>query len=111
MFTTDAIFSQIFSICLVESTDIQPQIKRANYSEKWKGVHSRVLVALAYNPIYSGGRDQEDFGLKLVQANNSRYHILKKYITKKGWWSGSRCRLRVQTPVHTHSHTHTKQRK
>jgi hypothetical protein len=59
MFTTDAIFSQIFSICLVESTDIQPQIKRANYSEKWKGVHSWVLVALAYNPIFrrqrSGG--------------------------------------------------------
>jgi hypothetical protein len=27
---------------------------------------------------------------------------------KKGWWSGSRCRLWVQTPVpHTHTHTHT----
>jgi hypothetical protein len=23
----------------------------------------------------------------------------KKPITKKGWWSGSRCRPRVQTPV------------
>jgi hypothetical protein len=32
---------------------------------------------------------------------------LKKTITKKGWWSGSRCRPWVQTPVpHTHTHTH-----
>jgi hypothetical protein len=41
---------------------------------------SRALVAHAYNPSYSGDRDQEDWGLK-------------KPITKQGWWSGSRCRL------------------
>jgi hypothetical protein len=43
-------------------------------------------VAHAYNPSYSGDRDQEDWGLK-------------KPITKQGWWSGSRCRLLVKTPV------------
>jgi hypothetical protein len=32
---------------------------------------SRVLVAHACNPSYSGGRDQEDQGLKPAQANSS----------------------------------------
>jgi hypothetical protein len=41
-------------------------------------------VAHAYNPSYSGGRDQEDQGLKSAQANNWQDPILKKYITKKG---------------------------
>jgi hypothetical protein len=40
-------------------------------------------VAHARNPSYSGGRDQD----------------LKKTITKKDWWSDSRCRPWVQTPV------------
>jgi hypothetical protein len=44
---------------------------------------SWMLVAHAYNPSYSGGRDQEDRGLKLDL-------ILKIPITKKGWWSGLR---------------------
>jgi hypothetical protein len=30
----------------------------------------RVPVAHVYNPSYSGGRDQEDRNLKLVQANS-----------------------------------------
>jgi hypothetical protein len=34
-------------------------------------VGSRVPVALAYNPSYSGDRDQKDYGLKPIQANNS----------------------------------------
>jgi hypothetical protein len=29
---------------------------------------SRALVAHAYNPSYSGGRDQEDRGLKLASS-------------------------------------------
>jgi hypothetical protein len=29
----------------------------------------QVLVAHAYNPSYSGGRDQEDHGLKPAQVN------------------------------------------
>jgi hypothetical protein len=28
-----------------------------------------------------------------VQANSSQDPISKKHITKKSWWSGSRCRL------------------
>jgi hypothetical protein len=43
-----------------------------------------VLVAQAYNPHYSGGRDQKDQGSKPVGANSSRDAILKKKITKKG---------------------------
>jgi hypothetical protein len=31
---------------------------------------SEMLVAHACNPSYSGGRDQEDHGSKLVQANS-----------------------------------------
>jgi hypothetical protein len=50
-----------------------------------------VLVAHACNPSYSGGRDQEHLGSKSARANSSRDPILEKPITKKGWWSGSRC--------------------
>jgi hypothetical protein len=53
---------------------------------------SLVLVAHACNPSYSGGRDQEDHGLKPARANSFRDPILRKPITKKGWWSGSRFR-------------------
>jgi hypothetical protein len=44
-------------------------------------------VAHAYNPSYSGGRDQEDPG-KIVHETLSQ----NKKITKKGWWSGLTCR-------------------
>jgi hypothetical protein len=47
-------------------------------------------VAHAYNPSYSGGRDQEDHcSLKPAQANSSRDPISKNPFTKKkkGWWS------------------------
>jgi hypothetical protein len=53
-----------------------------------------VLVAHAYNPSYSGGRDQADHGLKPAQANSSQDPISKKniyIITKKGlveWLKG-----------------------
>jgi hypothetical protein len=50
------------------------------------------LVAHAYNPSYSGGIDQEGHGLKPAWANSLQDPISKKPITKKGWWSGSRCR-------------------
>jgi hypothetical protein len=41
-------------------------------------------VTHACNPSYSGGRDQEDHGLKPAWANSSRDSILKKQnITKK----------------------------
>jgi hypothetical protein len=41
-------------------------------------------VVHAYNPSYSGGRDQEDHGLKLNWADGSRDPILKKLNTKTG---------------------------
>jgi hypothetical protein len=41
-------------------------------------------VAHACNPSYSGGRDQEDRGLKPAWENNSRDLILKKNLYKKG---------------------------
>jgi hypothetical protein len=40
-------------------------------------------VAHACNPSYSGGRDQEDQGLKPAQANSSRDLTLKIPNTKK----------------------------
>jgi hypothetical protein len=58
-----------------------------------------VPVAHTCNASYSGGREQEDQGSKSVQANSSQHPILKKPITKKGWWSGSRCRPWVWVSV------------
>jgi hypothetical protein len=39
-------------------------------------------VAHAYNPSFSGGRDQEDHGSKPAQANNSQDPISKKKKSK-----------------------------
>jgi hypothetical protein len=41
-------------------------------------------VAHACNPSYSGGRDQEDLGLRPVQANSLRDPMLKNTQHKKG---------------------------
>jgi hypothetical protein len=41
------------------------------------------------NPGYSGGRDQEDCGLRPACTDNFQALISKKN-HKKGWWSGSR---------------------
>jgi hypothetical protein len=60
---------------------------------------SWTLVTHACNPSYSRGRDQEDHGSKPAWANSFQDPILKKPITQKGWWSGSRCRPWVQAPV------------
>jgi hypothetical protein len=54
---------------------------------------SQVLVTHAYNPSYSGGRDQEDHSSRLAQANSSLFPILKIPITKQGWWNGSSGRV------------------
>jgi hypothetical protein len=40
-------------------------------------------VAHTYNPSYSGGRDQEDHGLKPAGANSSQGPILKIQNTKR----------------------------
>jgi hypothetical protein len=50
-----------------------------------KIIESRALVAHAYYPSHSGGRDQEDGGLKPAQANSLPDLILKKPFTKKDW--------------------------
>jgi hypothetical protein len=54
-----------------------------------RAINKQAPLAHAYNPSYSGGRDQQDCGLR---AKSLRVLISKKPITKKGWWSGSRCR-------------------
>jgi hypothetical protein len=41
-------------------------------------------VVHIYNPSYSGGRDEEDLGLKPGWANSSQDPISEKPITKKG---------------------------
>jgi hypothetical protein len=41
-------------------------------------------MAQAYNPSYSGGRDQEDCSSKPPHVNSSQDPILKKPITKIG---------------------------
>jgi hypothetical protein len=47
-------------------------------------------VAHAYNPSYSGGRDQEDQGVKWPGQTIPQDSISKKKnITKKGWRSDS----------------------
>jgi hypothetical protein len=53
----------------------------------------------ALNPSSSGGRDQENCNSKPAWANSSRDTTLKIPNTKKGWWSGLRCRPWVQTPA------------
>jgi hypothetical protein len=60
---------------------------------------SWVQVAHSCNPSYSGGRDQQDHGWKPAWANSSWDLISKRPFTKKGWWSGARCRPWVQTSV------------
>jgi hypothetical protein len=56
-------------------------------------------VAHAYNPSYSGGKDQEDHGLKPPQANSSVRSYLEKPFKKKGWRSSSRFRPCVQALI------------
>jgi hypothetical protein len=46
-------------------------------------------VAHTCNLSYSGGRD---LGSKPSRVNSSTRPYLKQPITKRGWWSGSRCR-------------------
>jgi hypothetical protein len=52
--------------------------------EKLKKKKSRVLMAHACNPSYSGDRDQEDRSSKPAQTNRSRRPYLKKSLHKKG---------------------------
>jgi hypothetical protein len=49
-----------------------------------KDKQGRVLVAHAWNPSYSGDRDQENRGSKTAWANSLQDPIWKTAITKKG---------------------------
>jgi hypothetical protein len=62
-------------------------------------MNSQAPVAHTCNPSYSGGRDQEDGGLKPVWTNSLRDPILKNPSQKKGWWSDSRWSPWVQAPI------------
>jgi hypothetical protein len=59
-----------------------------------KEQYSWVLAAHTCDPSYSGGRDQEDWGLKPARGNSPQDPVSKKKktFTKKGWWSSSRYR-------------------
>jgi hypothetical protein len=46
--------------------------------------YSQVPVAHAYNPSYSGGRDQEDGGSKPAGGNSSQAPSLKNNLHNKG---------------------------
>jgi hypothetical protein len=46
---------------------------------------SQALVTHAYNPSYSGGRDQEDQSLKPAQANKFKRLYLENTHHKKDW--------------------------
>jgi hypothetical protein len=58
-----------------------------------------VLVAHTCNLSYSGDREQEDHSLKPAQAKCEKPYLKENHDKRKGCWSGSRCRLRVQTLV------------
>jgi hypothetical protein len=81
-----------FLVSSLSVTTFFQKSDQANDVKKKKKIEtSQVPVALAYNPSYSGGRDQEDHGSKPAWANNSeRPYLKKKKITKKGWCSGLR---------------------
>jgi hypothetical protein len=58
-----------------------------------------VPVAHICNPSYSGGRDQEDGGLKPALANSSQDPVSKYLSQKRADGVAWRCRTRVQIPV------------
>jgi hypothetical protein len=59
-------------------SNLQKQLQESN--------RSLIPVAHACNPIYSGGRGQEDCGSKPAPANSSRGPMWKMANTKQGWW-------------------------
>jgi hypothetical protein len=57
-----------------------------------------VPVAHAYNPSYSGGRDQETHGSKPAQANPSRNPISKNPFAKIGLVEWLKVRVLSSSP-------------
>jgi hypothetical protein len=69
-------------------------------------------VAHTCNPSYSGGRDQEDQGLKPAHANSLRDCISKKkkkkkIIKKRAGGVAQREGPEFKPQQHTHTRTHT----
>jgi hypothetical protein len=58
------IFKAALVICLIDCMEQCDSLQ-------FKSTFSWALVAHAYNPSYSGGRDQEDHGSKPAWANSS----------------------------------------
>jgi hypothetical protein len=55
----------MYFVYVYENRTVKPVEIVLRMGESW------VLVAHAYNPSYSGGRDQEDCGLRPAQENSS----------------------------------------
>jgi hypothetical protein len=79
-----AVVSQLSNL----SADPKPVSVVIKKKKKNNQKQNQVPVAHAYNPSYSGGKDQEDHGSKPVWANSLRDPISKETITKKDWQSG-----------------------
>jgi hypothetical protein len=58
---------------------------QGNKSQNHNG--SQAPAAHTCNQSYSGGKDEEDHGLKAAQANRSRDPISKIPNTNQDWWS------------------------
>jgi hypothetical protein len=77
--------------CIKESKrKLKSMLINKYFKNKYSG---QVLVAYAYNPTYSGVRDQEDCRSKPALTNSSGNLISRKPIVKNCWWSGSRYRF------------------
>jgi hypothetical protein len=73
----------------------EPGVKGGHGSLPWAKIsvvfieitQDQALVAHACNPSYSGGRDEEDHGLRPARANSLQDPIQKqnKTHTKRGW--------------------------
>jgi hypothetical protein len=74
----------------------EPQVPTCLFLIHWS--LSQAPMAHVCNPIYSGGRDQEDLGLKPAWANTSRPY-LKKTHYKNRQMEWLECRHWVQAPV------------
>jgi hypothetical protein len=73
---------------ILQGTPASSVAPKTNTSAHW------ARVAVACNPSYSGGRDQEERGSKPAPAKQFGNHLSRKKTLpqKKGWWSGSRGR-------------------
>jgi hypothetical protein len=75
-------FHHCDAICHGVLTRAKPMLVPCSLSVKISEL-SRVWMTHAYNPSYSGGRDQEDHSSKPAWTNSSQDPISKKLITQK----------------------------